>query len=614
MTNHPYLDLLDYTMKYFPLLNLSTALFLAIISSGTVSANILPDKTLSKGYGYAIPDNYWGSDTKAHLSAAIHLSASQLDGASVSAVQFNMALQPGTIDGLVFIKKSLEREENLYEQPFDAVDGQNIVWLDFPFSSSGAEDLYIGYELTCTGNTIGYSWSDTSTPEGDYVRTGYGSWSHLSASTGHNSALTLAAVLTDGDFSNEVADGITLIQPDFPHISTAEKEYSLDLSVINTGVNTLKSFSVSIDNGTAIQTFDINEPLINNQISSFSIPYIPVFGEQTASIIATGNADTQSAASFNTTGYEKTYAKLPLVEIFTSQKCSNCPTGEAVLEKAIEQYGGEVIMVAHHAGFAADHFTIPESETFAEMIGANSAPLMSLDRKKGVTASSPSTVFHPAYASTELFSPYHMANTLIGIDVQKSEFNTPDSKMAVELMVDCDPSATLSESIRLHAFAVENKITDTQNDLGTTHKEWEHNHVIRGFLTPIEGVEIDINDIGNSVSLSSTVKEIEGSHSAPVNPDNLQLITFLTDQNGEVINCCTSQVELTNYSSAEIPEASTAWLTMDNNTITVTQTAILTDLCGRVVSVLTPSVPTILTSGYYIISSPGLTPQKLFIR
>ena len=51
------------------------------------------------------------------------------------------------------------------------------------------------------------------------------------------------------------------------------------------------------------------------------------------------------------------FIRTPLIEEFTSQRCINCPQMAYFLEKALEEYQGEYVYVAHHSGFHEDAFT-----------------------------------------------------------------------------------------------------------------------------------------------------------------------------------------------------------------------------------------------------------------
>ena len=51
------------------------------------------------------------------------------------------------------------------------------------------------------------------------------------------------------------------------------------------------------------------------------------------------------------------FIRTPLIEEFTSQRCINCPQMAYFLEKALEEYPGEYVYVAHHSGFHEDVFT-----------------------------------------------------------------------------------------------------------------------------------------------------------------------------------------------------------------------------------------------------------------
>ena len=80
-----------------------------------------------------------------------------------------------------------------------------------------------------------------------------------------------------------------------------------------------------------------------------------------------------------------------LIENFTSQTCSNCPTGHSTLHRVLEESGMKnLVQVSHHAGYEADRFTMKEDGEYCWFYGAGTtfAPAVMFNRLTNTAVSS----------------------------------------------------------------------------------------------------------------------------------------------------------------------------------------------------------------------------------
>lgn len=63
------------------------------------------------------------------------------------------------------------------------------------------------------------------------------------------------------------------------------------------------------------------------------------------------------------------FIRIPVIEEFTSQRCVNCPQMAYFLEKALDEYTGKFIYVAHHCGFSYDSFTTEPDKALQYIFG-----------------------------------------------------------------------------------------------------------------------------------------------------------------------------------------------------------------------------------------------------
>ena len=113
----------------------------AFLPNAVLAQNGKPEQSLSVGYTDYAVDGYWGTDSKAHLSAAIRLENPEGKGQRIIALRCAIGACEEVSDCKLFIKKDLEKDENLYEQEFAPEYGWTYVYLDFPFNVDGMEEV-----------------------------------------------------------------------------------------------------------------------------------------------------------------------------------------------------------------------------------------------------------------------------------------------------------------------------------------------------------------------------------------------------------------------------------------------------------------------------------------
>lgn len=91
------------------------------------------EQSLSVGYSSGKLDGFTGVGHRAHMSVAIMLAKDMLNGDKIIAIRCGISSQ-NALDGKLFIKKRLDREENLFEKEFIPQHGWNYYYLDIPFN------------------------------------------------------------------------------------------------------------------------------------------------------------------------------------------------------------------------------------------------------------------------------------------------------------------------------------------------------------------------------------------------------------------------------------------------------------------------------------------------
>lgn len=582
------------------------------------------ERSFCSGYGKERVDFFWGSTTNSHLSAAVKLGKEQLNGRELVALKFCMDMASNMKDCMIFIKSDLLHDGNLYEQEFYPCEGWNVIWLDFPFSLEGLDELYVGYELTCNDEAIGavgVDAEDSGAVDADCVRTGYGDWTHLSDIRKTPVHLALSAILTGGDYSGIPEYGIGFLPDVVPSIVKAGEPFDVYGEVVNKGIVTLRSFSVDCTvDGNAIGEPVVFAPdaMFNYGIERVVVPVAVDAGRHevcvTVSIDGQGNGNQEASFGFVVDSYDRVYPELPLVEVFTSQYCSNCPGGEAVLDRVLDKSGVSVARIHHHAGYTADFFTIPQSEELAGLMGVGSAPSMCLCRDVTRVAGGDALVYHPAYSSVSQYSRFKRANTLVGLSVS-GVYYVPDEKLKVVVAVEKDEAAILGNPM-LNVVVCENHVDGFQLGAGTTYVSYDHNHVVRLILTPLEGRQVGFDAQGRAEfefvsSLPATKDGLNGEPSEPV-VGNLEIVAFLADgfpsvSGSAVYNSATAKVEISEDSGIALPavDGRGAELAVGSDgTVGIVGdgvSAVVYDAGGRLCGVLSANSSLRLPGGIYIV-------------
>lgn len=603
---------------------LLAALLCIAVLSNTAAAQTDIDFSYCAGYGKFGAELFWGSESNAHLSAAVKLDRNRLCGDKIIAIRFFIDPAENMKDCMVFIKKALADDWSLYDQEFTPQEGWNTVMLDYPFTiKDDYTELYVGYEMTCNGETIGYNRINVEIPgNGDnYVRNGYGEWQTLTKLTGAPAQLSLSAILTGGDYQSQPDNGLAFIPDRHQHsVVTANEPFNFYATVFNTGVNTLRQLTVSylLDGSATEYRQTIETSLLNYFDQQLEIPVTVPEGSHTVHVKVKGANEDVYNAEFTVNAHPRTWPHRPLVELFTSQYCSNCPEGEAALDKVLDKCGAEVTRIAHHSGFAEDNFTIAASDAIAAALGVTSAPSMALNRATDLNGN---RVFHPAYSGVTMFQDYIRARATVGTTAE-CLYHTPDHIVTAKVSAgECEAGA-YTRKMMLHAVVCEDHLTDFQTGKGTSYPAFDHSHAARAFLTPVEGVAVEFDAEGNadyefSAEIPLLKKGFDGA-THPLTGENLNLVTFLTDEAGEVINSAVSPVAITSESGIGTITATEAQLVCISSDGTIallddSDSAYIYNLSGIMCGTLTPGQSLRLPAGFYLVRTASGLLRKIAI-
>lgn len=456
-------------------------------------------------------------------------------------------------DFTLFITDDLAGEP-LYSQ---SLDGSSTSWteyaLDTPYEITG-DEIYIGFTGTISTIYLPLSFDGSS----GYAETSYvynnGTWEDY-YEEGYGSAniqliLSDTCSFTDASLRIGSIDGYYRLGESYD-IACGQ--------LFNFGSNTITSIDITYafsDGDVQVQTIDTLS-IESNSLADIVLPSVSFASsgiyDATISVSAVNGNEYDDDATDNSGDvqisiYPSDTARNYLVENFTGQACTNCPSGHKLLESAVGDRD-DVVIVAHHSGYGNDAFTMAED--------------MSL------------LFFNDASGGT--FAPGFMTNRY-RIDSQSSSYSCPafsigdeaDITDRLDLLSEMQPYVTvvlsksfdeetrlLSGTVDVHAYAqlpndtayinlyiVQDSIEAYQKSGGDNYM---HRHVFRGTIdTDAFGVPFRIA-AGDTYthSFSYTVPEsITSSYLSSTSEtfdvvlDHMSLVAFVSNYNADDPNDC----------------------------------------------------------------------------
>lgn len=372
----------------------------------------------------------------------------------------------------------------LYEQDIEVTETN--VWhrtaLDTPYTITGDEEaLYIGYTADVPITSYILSSDMSADTKGCSYVYDNGKWTDLYGSRRGNanircvidkalqfSDLMLKTFETDGYFK-------------------AGTPYKYSGQLFNFGTETVNSFDITVGtgNGTPMKISYTDTNIASGQTYDFVLPdYITENEGDTRMSLEISNVNggddsdmSDNTVTANTFFYPKDMERSLLLEGFTGQTCSNCPSGHAALQEAIDKTDMDIIEVMHHSGYYPDIFTMKEDIDYTWFYsGSTYAPAFMVNRTK-TKGSSP--VMETRRSDAELaFNELAKQQPYVSMKLE-SEYNPATREVKVRLMTYANRDLPTASN-RVNVVLTQDGITAIQSGGGNTYK---HNHVFRGALT-----------------------------------------------------------------------------------------------------------------------------------
>lgn len=379
---------------------------------------------------------------------------------------------------------------NIFETTIGSQQEQKVTkgWNEVqtqPKALSG-QPFYIGYTIYQRGACYAISAVPPQHRQGLMVNTD-GEWADSSATC--NAGLSIGAIITAKGMPAYDLGIDSISAPKGVQVNTVEP---LKVSVTNYGSRTVSAFDIwTKESGEDAVAYPLTHTLKPGEMADIMIDYATPRKDKQRNVslkvwIANlSDGDDENAyndsdsITFDVTKYQ--FVKIPLLEEFTTEKCSNCPSAAEAIHDALSvgNNSNEIAAVCHHSGFLEDQFTQQCDRDMLWLYGdyGTYAPALMLDRKRYYSYDTP-VMDAPREANEylQLFRDLKAEKTEVAI-LPTAVYDPETQQLQVSVSGGRDHA--FGSDNRITVYLVENDIhSSTQNSGG---KDYIQRHVIRAY-------------------------------------------------------------------------------------------------------------------------------------
>ena len=388
--------------------------------------------------------------------------------------------------------------------------------LNQPYTITGDEEaLYIGYTVDIPTSYNVLVSDGTFDVQGCNFAYKDGEWVDTYGLNKGNAYITLNV-----DEAPSYADAI-MGNTSFSGYYKVGTDYDFTARFLNAGTAIITSFDavVTIDGVATTQHFDgVNiAPRTNYSFKLNNLNSTEVGSKSVKVEIANVSGETDNSDNLiagNVYFYPTNMERSILVEGFTSQECTGCPSGHVVLNNAIKtarDNGIGIVEASHHAGYYPDIFTMSEDAAYTFYYGTSTyAPAVMANRNADPAVSSIPVNEISAYNALELISHASLSRPYASLNL---ETKWDESTRQLKVKLDIDPHEDFpTDKMLFNVFLVQDGIQAYQSNGGANYT---HDRVFRGTLTNNSwGIAIQNLKAGEMTTWEETVTIPEKIHSS----------------------------------------------------------------------------------------------------
>ena len=423
-----------------------------------------------------------------HCIRLSHEKLQTLKGFSITAVKAAFGTRMTTDNkAKVFVAKSLGGVPvQSLEVTIEKALKLQTYTLEEPYVITGDEPaLFIGYEATTQAASYNLLCADyqTELPNCTYALNN-GTWTDVYG-MGTGSANIQVVLDRDPAFSD-----VMMVGTNYSGYYKSGQSYAFPFSMVNFGTQAVESFDVVLTLGSDQQPFPYpGLSLGQNQAMTITLPeYVASAEGETALHVSIENVNGKNADSDATDNvfdasiffYPATMERNILVESFTGQACSQCPSGHTMLANFLDTRSTPSVEVSHHSGYFPDEFTMAEDANYLYFYDGTStyAPAVMFNRTTAPLVSSAPVMDISNTKMASTFSYVEECEPYASIRLQSSY--DPLTRQC-NVQADFLPHRTLPNGDAvINVWLVQDSIQAYQTNGGTNYM---HRHLFRGCLT-----------------------------------------------------------------------------------------------------------------------------------
>lgn len=221
------------------------------------------------------------------------------------------------------------------------------------------------------------------------------------------------------------------------------------------------------------------------------------------------------------------------VEKYTGPKCTNCPTADATLDAAHQQFGERLVLVSvNHPKVQGEPFAnqpdlrCDDGTAWDNYFGINAIPAAYLNRRTATLYEGAMNNITSDIASALNESP------VVGVSVTADD---SDRDGKVDITVNVVFAQNYTQPLTLTIALTEDSLKYKQlMPDGSRQDEYVHNHMLRDVITDVWGADIERTGAAGEARRTSITYTIPSSG---INPDNCNIVAFVSDkQSREILN------------------------------------------------------------------------------
>lgn len=258
----------------------------------------------------------------------------------------------------------------IYEKDVDVAEvkeGWNTIELDSALTLTG-DSIYLGYYFS-SSSVATYAVANSSTVK-SFIKKGVSvDWS------------STKGVAVYGTIVGDNLPAYDIVLSSAVESIDVEMNKPVDFSffVENVAADTIRTIEIECDFGNGrkeIKTIEVEIPYLASDSIVFDGVVFEGLGVYDVKFTVTklnGNDDLtpeNNVHAVKVKVIERIVKRKVLLEIFSTENCTNCPQGHEIIESSIDGRHEEIIEVGHHVGFYTDQWTISEDENYLNFYSA----------------------------------------------------------------------------------------------------------------------------------------------------------------------------------------------------------------------------------------------------